>query len=382
MWPSKRQAFKNTVLNIPGWCTSRKIVVIESDDWGSIRMPNINAYKILSKNIKEIKNNPYCKVDTLASAKDLAILFEVLTSFKDKNNNHPVITANTVVANPNFFKIKESDFHDYTYEPFTETLKNYYPKENTWQTWEEGMVAKVFYPQFHGREHVNVSWWLKKLQNNCPDALTAFDLGCWVIPNHKFQGLTRNIQASYDVTSDKEEIFINNSVQEGLQLFYKLFGYRSKSFIANNFIWSDTIESTLNKNDVRYIQGMKYQKFPLLYSFNKRKMRRRILGSSNAYNQLYLTRNCTFEPSQRKNDHDSVKSCLRDIQNAFFWKKPAIITSHRLNFIGGLYEKNRETNIKQLQTLLNLIQIKWPNVEFMTSDQLGDLIVRSKTYEK
>lgn len=27
--------------NLPGWRTNRKIVVIESDDWGSIRMPSL-----------------------------------------------------------------------------------------------------------------------------------------------------------------------------------------------------------------------------------------------------------------------------------------------------------------------------------------------------
>ena len=33
--------------NLPGWRTKRKIVVIESDDWGSIRMPSKRAYEEL-----------------------------------------------------------------------------------------------------------------------------------------------------------------------------------------------------------------------------------------------------------------------------------------------------------------------------------------------
>jgi len=35
----KKIAMRN-VANIPGWRTDRKIVVIESDDWGAIRMPS------------------------------------------------------------------------------------------------------------------------------------------------------------------------------------------------------------------------------------------------------------------------------------------------------------------------------------------------------
>lgn len=37
------------VSNIPGWRTNRKIVVIESDDWGSIRMSSLEAFKNLLK---------------------------------------------------------------------------------------------------------------------------------------------------------------------------------------------------------------------------------------------------------------------------------------------------------------------------------------------
>jgi hypothetical protein len=47
-----------------------------------------------------------------------------------------------------------------------------------------------------------------------------------------------------------------------------------------------------------------------------------------------------------------VGECLKDIQNAFFWKKPAIITSHRLNFIGFIHPENRERNLKQFRELL------------------------------
>ena len=38
---------------IPDWKTRRRIVVIESDDWGSLRMPSMNAFKKL----EELKKN-------------------------------------------------------------------------------------------------------------------------------------------------------------------------------------------------------------------------------------------------------------------------------------------------------------------------------------
>ena len=39
-----KQTITHNLLNIPGWRTKRHIVVIESDDWGSIRMPSKDVY--------------------------------------------------------------------------------------------------------------------------------------------------------------------------------------------------------------------------------------------------------------------------------------------------------------------------------------------------
>ncbi|MBK7480400.1 MAG: hypothetical protein IPI69_12245 [Bacteroidales bacterium] len=39
-----RSSVSHNLLNISGWRTRRKIVVFESDDWGSIRMPSMEVY--------------------------------------------------------------------------------------------------------------------------------------------------------------------------------------------------------------------------------------------------------------------------------------------------------------------------------------------------
>ena len=114
--------------NIPGWRTNRKIVVIESDDWGSIRMPsNDTRDKLLSLGLPMggAERQRYTNYDTLASKEDLEVLFDTLQKHKDMHANHPKITAVSVVANPDFDKIKVNNFTQYFYEPFTITLKRY-----------------------------------------------------------------------------------------------------------------------------------------------------------------------------------------------------------------------------------------------------------------
>ena len=41
--------FRKNISNIPGWRTNRKILVIESDDWGSVRIKDKTAYEALKK---------------------------------------------------------------------------------------------------------------------------------------------------------------------------------------------------------------------------------------------------------------------------------------------------------------------------------------------
>lgn len=66
--------------------------------------------------------------------------------------------------------------------------------------------------------------------------------------------------------------------------------------------------------------------------------------------------------------------CLKHIDIAFKWNKPAVISIHRLNFMGGLDVTNFERGLKHLSTLLKEIVKRWPDVEFMASEELGVLI--------
>lgn len=102
---------RTNLINAKGWTTKRKIVVFESDDWGAIRLPDISMINPYRKQNPH-PSNPYLKYDSLASAEDINNLFSILTAFKDKEGNHPIFTFNTVVANPDFIKIKENHFQE------------------------------------------------------------------------------------------------------------------------------------------------------------------------------------------------------------------------------------------------------------------------------
>lgn len=366
------QLIRRHLSNLPGWRTNRKIIVFESDDWGSIRMPSKEVYSELLRSGIPVDKDPYCSNDALESNADLENLFEVISEFKDRKGNHPVFTAVSVVANPDFPKIKNADFKEYFYEPFTETLKRYPQHNRVYDLWKEGIDKKLFVPQFHGREHLNVQGWLRDLRAGNRHTRLAFDLGLWGIYTPEIK---REYQAAFDIEFPSDNAYLHSVLYKGILLFKEITGYQPTFFVPTNGPFNLELEDTLYKHGIKYIMLDKLQKEPL--GDGKYKMHLRYLGKKNKYGQIYMSRNAGFEPSQFRHQ-DNIALCLESIDMAFKLKKPATISTHRVNYIGWLEPSNRDNTLSQLKVLLNRILQQWPEVEFMTSDQLGDLIVDSR----
>ncbi|HLO60100.1 MAG TPA: hypothetical protein VK179_15230 [Bacteroidales bacterium] len=358
-------------MNIPGWRTNRKLIIIESDDWGSIRMPSKEVYNRFNTHGFEISKSEYNRLDSLENNDDLESLFEVLSRFNDFKGNHPVITANVVVGNPDFKKIKESGFTQYFVEPVTETLKRYSNRNKVESLWKQGDYAGIFHPQFHGREHVNIIRWMNALKTGTKEIMFTFNENTTFSGNGDY-----NFMEVLDYNSPEDLTLMQNSLKEGLAIFENIFLFKSKSFIPPCYTWGSEIEETLHLNSVRYIQGLVVQSVPT-GSFGNYTKKYHYLGEKNRHGQYFLIRNCFFEPSLSSSS-DPVGDCIDRIRIAFRWKKPAIICTHRINFIGSLDEQNRTRNLARLNELFKRILMLWPDAEFITSDTLGDMIAESK----
>ncbi len=365
-------AIKRNIINSVGYKTNRKLIAIESDDWGSIRIPSLEAQKELVQKKVISLQDPFSKYDALESETDLNELYNLLLNYKDKNGNPPVITANCVMANPDFEKIRESGFNEYFYEDVRQTFLRYPEHSNSFSLWKKGIDEKVFYPQYHGREHINIDLWIKALQERDEVFMTAFDYETFAAnPQAKFTK-GHNIMAALDYNTEIEKGNKAEMLKDGYRIFNELLGFKSKSFIAPCYIWDSGLESLLKDMGVDYLQGSKFQNIPNLH-LDKYITKYHYTGQKNKLGQYYFVRNALFEPVLNKNI-DWVGECMKSITNAFMWGRPAIIGAHRLNFIGYIHPKNREENLTMLQDLLNSITKKWPDVEFVNSADLGDII--------
>jgi len=330
-------------------------------------MPSQEVFNYLIESGLDIGQSRYNKFDSLESNNDLLGLFEIISGFKDRMNNHPVFTGLCIVANPDFEKIQENDFKKYYYEPFSESLKNYPEHDKVLDLWKEGAERKLFVPQFHGREHLNVQRWLRDLGRGNKHTFIAFQKRLWGIETSL---ITKDYLAAFDMDYPSDLNYMKNVIEEGLDLFEKLLGYKAKYFVPPNGPLNLGLEATLHEKGIKYITLDKRQKEPL--GNGKYKTHYRYLGKQNRYEQVYLSRNAEFEPSVE--GIDWVMKCLKDIEIAFRMRKPAVISSHRVNYIGTLDSKNRDKGLKQLSELISKILKNWPEVEFITSIELGELI--------
>lgn len=367
---------KKIYTNLRGFHTTRKLIVFESDDWGSIRMPS----KAIFQKLSNLGDNPgrdaYLSNDCLESKSDLLELFNVLSLFKDSVGNHPVFTLNFAVANPDFDKINIKDGF-YYYEPFYKTYDKYYGDNQILSIIKNGIKENLILPQLHCREHLNVGRWMRDLSNNKQDTMLAFECKTMGVGESfhtdNVYGYMDSFNTDCSSSSDLSEI-----LKDAINLFENIFGYKSSTFVASCYVWDDYFEKNLKNNGIMYIQSGIWQYKPIGKN-GKYKLKRvlRFLGQKNRNKQIYSIRNCNYEPAYLQNPDFCVEECLKEIDSAFKARKPAVISSHRFNYIGSINPDNRKNNLVGLRKLLNSIIEKYPDVEFVSSEELFELMSKN-----
>ena len=352
----------------------KKYLIIESDDWGLNRMPSKMAFDQLQASGFPVDTCAYNTYDALETKEDIAHLHEFSNSFKDVNGSPLQITANFIMVNPDFEGIRNSQYEQYQYHDVRQTyLKNQGGLE-TLEAIKKAYQLGTFLPQLHGREHLQVYHWLSALRQGDNETQLAFDAGVFGHPSTYAKKTGVHFLSAFHISNREELAFAGQSVQEAVSLFRDTFGFTSKTFIAPRYIWPVELEPYFKQGGIETLQGTLVQLRPEIGK-STFKLNKRInwMGKRN-YNGLnYLTRNVFFEPTQNP-DFPWEKDALRRIETAFFWGKPAIISMHRLNFMGGFSEENRIRSLERLGIVIAQVQKKYKNVVFSTSNKFYNKI--------
>ena len=359
--------------NHRGWTTDRQLLVIESDDWGSIRTSSREAYDTLLEKGYPVDQCAFNRYDRLESDEDVLSLKQILENIIDYKGKPACMTLNYIMANPDFDAITRANFDTYIYETVAQTYAQTNESRNVLEEVRSGIKKGVFKPQFHGREHVNVHNWMNALKNSNPQALDAFKVKMFTSSNGNKSDCRMEFLDAFGSLSKKEYNELQSSIKEGMILFENTFGFKSESVIAPCYIWDDQVEKIWDNVGLKFIQSGISQMVPN-HEILKYTIKKHFVGQKNKLGQVYLMRNVVFEPATDPRI-DWVSKCFKEIQWAFRLKKPAIISTHRLNYMGGLSIENRENGLLLLKQLLESVILKYPEVEFMSSDTLGKIIL-------
>jgi hypothetical protein len=362
----------NNIKNLYGWKTNRKIVVISVDDYGNVRLDSKQALdNMLKAGLKT--QSRFDQFDALENTFDLEMLFEVLSSVKDKNGKHAIFTPFAIPCNIDFEKMSQDNYKTYSYELLPTTFSKLKGYEGTWQLWQEGMKKGLLVPQFHGREHFHLKVFTEKLETKDFELLTSLQnrsLAC--ISNSGYK--TISYTAAFEFWNFNENESFKSIITDGLNAFEKVFGFKSTYFNPPGGREHPVLHETLANNGIKYIDTYPVKKEHL--GNDQYKTIINYTGKVNNLNQLFLVRNVVFEPTE--DNRDWVNYSIQQIEAAFRWRRPAIISSHRANYCGQIDESNRQIGIDKLRLLLKTIVAKWPDVEFMAANELGDLILSQK----
>jgi hypothetical protein len=371
-----KQTIANYIKNISGWRTTRKLIIFSVDDYGNVRLYSKNAKESLQRLNIPFQSH-FDSLDTLETREDLRMLFEVLASVKDKHGNSAKFTPYALPCNINFEAMVENNYSQYVYELLPKTyeklaLTDAEAYSGTWELWQEGINKGLLRPQFHGREHFNLNIFNDLLAKRNDNLLNVLKENSYVsIPEHT--NYKNGWTAAYSFQDKKETIRFISNIEDGLNKFREVYGYDATVFTAPAQQFPKHLEPQLIDFGLNYLDQPRTNKRHLgndLYVQEKH-----ILGGGKLGNTL--VRNVVFEPTDNE-CLNWVDFTFKQIEAAFRMNKPANISSHRVNFCGHIDPKNRAIGLKSLKQLLQKIVEKWPDVEFISADELGDIISNSK----
>lgn len=345
------------------------VLIIESDDWGMERIQDKDKFEKLKDAGIKVDNDPYSYHDFLETDREMEQLLSFLSSFKDINGEGLKITANTVMANPDFDLIRNNNFEQWYFVPFSANYLRKRNSENVLNLMKQGNVENLFISQFHGREHLHAISWLNALKNEHRETLLAFEHNSYAHPSSYFKGSKMNFQTTLHVRNEVELGFARTGIKEGIEIFKNNFGFSPTSFIAPRYIWPEKIESSLIDGGIKVLQGKIMRLEPYGAGNESLKSHFRFQLSKAKHGGINSVRNVFFEPAQNRH-FPWLKDAMNRIRIAFKLKKPAVISMHRLNFVNGIDSKNSQRNLELLSILIKSVQKEFPNVLFSSSDKL------------
>jgi hypothetical protein len=341
--------------------SNQPTLVLESDDWGGERVRSLEVRDALVRERALPPEGEYHN-DALERAEDLVALGEVLASVTDAHGRTAVISPFVNPANPDFEAIRERDFTEYVWEPMTRTLARRGDEREVMTTWRELVQRGVLAPEYHGREHLHVRSWMNALRHD-PIVRKGFDRQVFSVNASGVPAVLRQFRAAYFFETKQDLPELHSAIVSGARAFADIFGRSPTSFCPPNNVFHPLLYGGLEEAGLRMLASPLRRVEPDLRGGSRQVWRWDRPGKRSFRT---LARNALFEPSAGY----GVDGALRQIASAFQWGVPAVVSTHRVHYVGAVDVAHRDRGLRALSTLLREVVKRWPNIRFMSSATL------------
>jgi len=240
--------------------------------------------------------------------------------------------------------------------------------------WREGIDRGLLQPEFHGREHLNLRLLMRKLARRDADVMANLQAdsmaGLKDDPGLPGVGFTHafGLADRSDLSQHREII------ADGIAGFARIFGRPATCFTPPAQRLHPELQGFVIAQGIRAID----RPLHAVQQIDRGRTRRafHVMGHKRGQDHVTLVRNVVFEPNLSPG-RDEVARALGLIEAAFRWGKPAMISSHRVNFCGHIDPDNRRAGLDRLKRLLQTIVQRWPEVEFISAGELSHRIEQS-----
>ena len=138
-------------------------------------------------------------------------------------------------------------------------------------------------------------------------------------------------------------------IADGVKLFQEVFGFAARTFAPPAQKLHPKLYGLVESLGILSID----KPLSCVRTLDQNKSLRELnrLGKQHGQHHVSVVRNVVFEPTS-DSSIDSVALAVDQIRAAFRWRKPAIISSHRVNFAGHIDPGNRKRGLADLRRLL------------------------------
>ena len=303
-----------------------RAVVLESDDWGLCAwVPDREAWTALAGTpaFRSPAGERYGG-STLESAADVKALAGLLLEHSGGDGFPPVWQANTVMANPDYARLASSALDAPTI-PLVDLpdTPGRWSRPGFWEDVLRACEAGVWWVELHGLHHLPEGAWLAALHRGDDDARRAIA---------QQSPVCAAVEASGEYDPSEPLATRRRNFERAVARFGALVGRAPRSFCPPDYRWDESLESEAERHGVTTFQGKAEQAGRAFLRLRRLRIGLRWPHTRGA--RFYMPPRIAFEPcgGGETRARAAVEAALRGARDAWKRARPAVISSHRLNY--------------------------------------------------